>query len=469
LSDLVDLVALARAGDRQAQGDLVGRFRGMAFAYACGVVGNRADAEDVVQDAFIEAFRSLGTLRDPERFGAWVRGIVRFRALRTMRTRGRDVLLDAESLASMHAVGIEGIVEVHERIRALMTALAAMPEGDRIAATMTLLSGASQAEVAAFLGIDREAVNNRMRRIRGVLRQQGVIPMTGEAGVRDDDGKVLGVDGAAVTFAMRDREAALFDRVRIGDEASAGLIAMVSEVVSDDVFRAIVLHPEVIGGELEGRRVTRTGETATSLDRATTARFLRGLAAGDASQPIETGVLGIDLFAPVVAGGSLVIAGESGVGKVVLAEELVHRLRRRASALHVVVCVERAGEPGDGATGSSHEDGSVRVSYLLVDDASAGAIAAMIPDGVAMVALSRDLAARQIWPAIDAAASRGAVPESVLVADGRAAVREGGTQGEAVQGLVAQPFHVAEPYTKRLGITISRRTAEAKLAAALGG
>ncbi|SDN97579.1 RNA polymerase sigma-70 factor, ECF subfamily [Actinacidiphila guanduensis] len=72
-----ELVRGARTGDAAALGALLGRHRAGMQAVALSVLGNRPDAEDAVQDAWLIAFRRIGDLRDPESAGAWLRMIVR--------------------------------------------------------------------------------------------------------------------------------------------------------------------------------------------------------------------------------------------------------------------------------------------------------------------------------------------------------------------------------------------------------
>src|SRR5437773_9648347 len=71
-----ELVRRIRAGDIGAYTALVARYRDRLGRYALHMIGDREDAEEALQDAFVRAYRSLARCDDPERFGAWLYGIL---------------------------------------------------------------------------------------------------------------------------------------------------------------------------------------------------------------------------------------------------------------------------------------------------------------------------------------------------------------------------------------------------------
>src|SRR5262245_61509841 len=93
-----DLVARSRERDAVAFGALVDRHHRLVFGVALATCGDRALAEDVVQDAFVTAWRNLDRLRDAGRVGSWVAGIARNLAgvavRERSRGRGEDVDVD---------------------------------------------------------------------------------------------------------------------------------------------------------------------------------------------------------------------------------------------------------------------------------------------------------------------------------------------------------------------------------------
>src|SRR5687768_6338059 len=84
MQDIARLVQQARDGSPD---ELVERFRGLAFRVASEWLSDPHTAEDVVQEAFVEALQHLASLRDPSAFGSWLRMIVRKHADRVTRRR----------------------------------------------------------------------------------------------------------------------------------------------------------------------------------------------------------------------------------------------------------------------------------------------------------------------------------------------------------------------------------------------
>src|SRR3954470_14638117 len=89
------LIARARTGDARAFGDLAQRDEKALYRHAARIVGPGPDAEDVVQDAFVSAWRSIGSFEGAS-FRAWLFRIVANRALDKVRSRKRHAELPLE-------------------------------------------------------------------------------------------------------------------------------------------------------------------------------------------------------------------------------------------------------------------------------------------------------------------------------------------------------------------------------------
>lgn len=169
------LVGRARRGDPDAFEVLLRRYFRASYLVAMARLGERAEAEDACQDAFVKAWEQLAQCRDGGRFGAWLLRIVRNTAhnrrdyLRVRRTESLED--DAEVYAKGSA---EGELERRELAFALRAALATLPPVQREIVLMHDLDGWRHARIAALLDISevmsRRHLSDARKRLRALLR-----------------------------------------------------------------------------------------------------------------------------------------------------------------------------------------------------------------------------------------------------------------------------------------------------------
>lgn len=107
-----ELVSEARAGNQEAQGALYERYQGSCIALALRLLGNRDEAEELVQDVFIHAFARLDQLRVVEAFGGWLRQIVRRMAYNRSSRRHATYAAENEVLELVHTTEVTPLDEV---------------------------------------------------------------------------------------------------------------------------------------------------------------------------------------------------------------------------------------------------------------------------------------------------------------------------------------------------------------------
>ncbi len=133
------------------------------FQIALGIVGNAADAEDVTQDAFIRAHAKFSSLREPQRFRAWVCRIARHTALNHLRSarrfRQREEQRYDEATTS---VDVGAMAEDHEFQQRLRTAIDRLPDRLRAVVLLCAIDDLEPSEVAAILGIPAGTVRSRL-------------------------------------------------------------------------------------------------------------------------------------------------------------------------------------------------------------------------------------------------------------------------------------------------------------------
>lgn len=139
----------------------------LAFRVALGVLRNRAEAEDVAQDALVRAYHNFHRLRDREKFRSWLVRTAWRLALDRIRARGRRQRY--EDAAASFAVTVETVAATAEEIAAsrefeskVSAALAALPEKLRLVMLLAAIEGYDASEVAALLEIPEGTVKSRL-------------------------------------------------------------------------------------------------------------------------------------------------------------------------------------------------------------------------------------------------------------------------------------------------------------------
>ena len=152
-------------GEPDAFRTLVERYQGRALGHAIAITRNRDDAQDALQDAFLNAHRALHTFDRERVFYSWFYAILRNCCYRLLARRGTDVVDHPVRLELLESPG----VPVDDRL-AIERALAALSPTDREIVMLRHFDGLSYAELAASLGIPIGTVMSRLFNARKRLR-----------------------------------------------------------------------------------------------------------------------------------------------------------------------------------------------------------------------------------------------------------------------------------------------------------
>src|SRR2546423_7026991 len=176
----VDAVLVKRSlrGDGDAFAALFDRHAPRVYALAYQLLGDRAEAEDITQDAFLQALSALPTLRQPETFGAWVARIATNASLSTLRRRGRlpqaelseavtATYPDPARWSSPEAMGL-----ATEERHSVHITLKRLAPSHRAALAMREIGGLSYAEIARALGTTAGGVEALLFRARARFRDE---------------------------------------------------------------------------------------------------------------------------------------------------------------------------------------------------------------------------------------------------------------------------------------------------------
>ncbi len=164
-----------RAGDAPAFEDLVMTYQHRVFGVALRMLGNRAEAEEVAQEAFVRAHRALGEFRGDAKLSTWLYAITSRLCLnrlasgeRRMARQGEDALLRLSDAGPRP----DAALERRELEAALGRAIADLPEDRRIVVVLRDLEGLSYEEIAQVLELELGTVRSRLHRARAELREK---------------------------------------------------------------------------------------------------------------------------------------------------------------------------------------------------------------------------------------------------------------------------------------------------------
>jgi len=166
------LAGRAADGDDRAFEVLVRRHAPYLRAFATRYLGSAADADDVVQDAFITAWRRLSDLEDLGRVRSWLSTIVARRATDLLRSRRPAAPLDEDTALVSRLGDPESGATVGDQLAALGRALAELPDDLRRAWLLREAAGSTYAEIATELDVPVATVRGRIARARAALLER---------------------------------------------------------------------------------------------------------------------------------------------------------------------------------------------------------------------------------------------------------------------------------------------------------
>lgn len=158
------LVTRAKQGQVAAFEELVRRHQDRVYRVAWRLLGDEREAEDAAQDAFLQAWRSLGAFRGDSAFGTWLYRITSNRCLNML--RGRRELEELPADRKSDSPSIETTVEARLQLEDVRRAIATLTPEQRIPLVLRELEHCSYEELATILDVSVSAVKSRLLRAR---------------------------------------------------------------------------------------------------------------------------------------------------------------------------------------------------------------------------------------------------------------------------------------------------------------
>jgi RNA polymerase sigma-70 factor, ECF subfamily len=165
------LVTASQQGNLGAFDQLASRYRGPSLLLADGILRNREQAEDVVQDSLLAAFKALPQLREPDRFVGWLGAIVKRRALRYKAREPKGALTLDEQLDALLIRNLPSLREA-PAIPELYPELANLPPEYAEIALLYYGEEWSVGAISDFLKLPETTVKWRLHKTREKLRNK---------------------------------------------------------------------------------------------------------------------------------------------------------------------------------------------------------------------------------------------------------------------------------------------------------
>jgi RNA polymerase sigma factor (sigma-70 family) len=174
-----NLVVECKQGSKKACYELYKLYAKAMLNVSFRIVGNIAEAEDVLQEAFLDAFSKLKDFRQDTTFGLWLKQIVVNRSINLLRKRKLELIeLDGEQFENLADEEPEDEEEMEYQAARVKEAIKQLPEGYRLVITLYLLEGYDHEEIGQILNISENTSRTQFlrakRKLIEILKRKGI-------------------------------------------------------------------------------------------------------------------------------------------------------------------------------------------------------------------------------------------------------------------------------------------------------
>ena len=160
------LIEDCRQGNSKAQFRLYDQYSRAMYNLAYRILNNREDAEDILQEAFVECFRNLDSFRFESTFGAWLKKIIVNKCINHIKKKKIDLTLCETLPTTIYEEEEEVIYETEKKFKSIEL----LPDGYRIILTLYLLEGYDHSEISQILGISESTSKSQYSRAKEKLK-----------------------------------------------------------------------------------------------------------------------------------------------------------------------------------------------------------------------------------------------------------------------------------------------------------
>ena len=174
-----NLVVECKQGSKKACYELYRLYSKAMLNIAFRIVGNIAEAEDVLQEAFLDAFGKVKDFRQDTTFGLWLKQIVINRSINMLRKRKLELVdLEGEQIENIADEAEEDDEDVKYKAARVKDAIKELPEGYRLVISLYLLEGYDHEEIGQILNISENTSRTQFlrakRKLIEILNKKGI-------------------------------------------------------------------------------------------------------------------------------------------------------------------------------------------------------------------------------------------------------------------------------------------------------
>ncbi|WP_228851882.1 RNA polymerase sigma factor [Aegicerativicinus sediminis] len=171
----IELIQLSISGNRNAQGEIYKRYYKAMYNVSRRIVNDEMEAEDIMQESFLKAFRKLHTLKDQNTFGAWLKRIVINNSVQFLKDAKKENVKSIENeLYRLEDDSNDGIStdETNSKVKFILKQIDQLKENYKLALTLHLIEGYDYDEICEIMEISYANCRTMISRAKESLRNK---------------------------------------------------------------------------------------------------------------------------------------------------------------------------------------------------------------------------------------------------------------------------------------------------------
>lgn len=168
-----DIIESCKRGERKAQFELYKLYSKAMYNTCLRMLRNEPDAEDILQNSFMDIFSNLNAFQYQSSIGAWIKRIVVNNCINYLKKKK----IYFEELTPNHGekstyVAEDNSAEINYKVKSVQNAMRGLPDGYRIVCTLYLIEGYDHKEIGSILGISEATSKSQYSRAKKKLKEQ---------------------------------------------------------------------------------------------------------------------------------------------------------------------------------------------------------------------------------------------------------------------------------------------------------